>query len=585
MPRASAVAITSRSQLYFLVTSVLAAGAFATAVTVPVRAAADADRLVPRKDDRPDGDAERRLMADLERVGNAAADDFDPERFDKEMATAFRAYGLDLDRFEPRAAGAKLAGWRSTTAIVAAIDDWCNVRRRGLGAPSWRRLVDVARAADNEPWRNALRDQFDRPPAETIGPLRARAADVRAMQRQPARSLILLVRLLWDAGDPATATPVLNVAERRFPEDFWVCIELGNLHMVDAPVPDPVEAARYFSRAIAPRPRSHAAHENLANSLVDQKKYEDAIAEFRIAIRLNPQNADTYHDLGEALLVQGKTVDAIAALRQAIKIRPDLADAHFAMGIALGSRGENDLAVAAFREAVRLKPELAEAQENLRGKAGALAAFQEATRKAPRPGADQAGLVVKVANNANVEAPVADKNAGFRPDPEAAGHIERGYAWITKKEYDKAIAELNEAIRLEPGFPDAYIHRGFAWSSKRRYADAISDYDRAVGLDPQNAAAYNDRAWLRATCPVAEFRDGNKALESAIWACALSGWKNAHPLGTLAAAYAEASDFASAVKCQTKAIKLLVVDREKEDFGARLLLYREGKAYRQVPSE
>ena len=104
-------------------------------------------------------------------------------------------------------------------------------------------------------------------------------------------------------------------------------------------------------------------------------------------------------------------------------------------------------------------------------------------------------------------------------------------------------------------------------------------------LDPQNAAAFNDRAWLRSTCPAAEFRDANKALESAIWACALSAWKNPRALGTLAAAYAEASDFAAAVKCQTKAMKLITADREKQDFAARLLLYQQGKAYHQVPQE
>ncbi len=605
MPRTSAAAITTRPQFQREVaalvrprawrspicswaTAVLVAGALAAATEVQARAAADVDQLKRRDPVRPDGDAERKLLAALERVGNGAADDFDPKRFDSEMAAAFRNYGLDLDRVDPKEAGAKLTGWRSTTEIVAAIDDWCSVRRRELATPSWRRLADVARAADDEPWRNSLRDQFDRPPSDSIVTLRARAADVKAMQKQPARSLVLLVRLLWDAGDPATATPVLNVAQRRFPDDFWVCVELGNLNMLDAPIPDPAEAARYFSRAIALRPLSHAAHENLANSLVDQKKYDDAIAEFRVAIKLNPDNADTYHDLGEALLIQAKTVEAITALKQAIKIRPDLHDAHFALGIALGSQGQLDQAVAAFREAIRLKPDLADAQENVRidrGKDGALAAFREAIRKVPRPVADRPGLVVKVANNEKPDKLIADPNPGFRPDPEAAGHVERGYLWITRKEYDKAIAELSEAIRLEPGISDAYIHRGFAWSSKRQYTKAIADYDRAVELDPQNAAAYNDRAWLRATCPVAEFRDGNKALESAIWACALSGWKNAHPLGTLAAAYAESSDFASAVQCQTKAMSLITQEREKQDFAARLLLYRGGKAYRQVPSE
>ncbi len=226
---------------------------------------------------------------------------------------------------DSKEARARLSGWRSTAEVVAAIDDWCNVRRREPGAAAWRRLADAAGAIDTDSWRDSIRDQFDKPPEEAISVLRARAADVKAMQRQPARSLVLLVRMLWDAGDPGTAIPVLNIAERRFPDDFWVCIELGNLNMVDAPLPDPAEAVRFFSRAIALRPLSFAAHENLANALVDQNKFDDAIAEFRVAIKLNPANPDTYHDLGAALLVQEKTTEAIAALELAIRIRPDFA--------------------------------------------------------------------------------------------------------------------------------------------------------------------------------------------------------------------------------------------------------------------
>ena len=446
----------------------------------------------------------------------------------------------------------------------------------------------MARAVDADPWRNAIRDQFDRPPAETITSLRARAAEIEAMNTQPARSLVLLVRMLWDAGEPATSLPVLNIAERRFPDDFWVCIEQGNLNMVDAPLPDPVEAARYFSRAIALRPLSRAAHENLANALVDQKKYDEAIAEFRVAIKLNPDDPDTYHDLGEALLLQGRTAEAIATLEVAIKIRPDFHDARFALGVALANQGRKDEAVAAFREAIRLNPVLIDSPDKIRinrGNDEALAAFRAAIHNLPRPIAARPGVVVKIINEEKQQQNLEKGNESLRPNHRVAGHIDRGCAWIAQKEFDNAIAEFNEAIRLEPGYSDAYIHRAFALSSKHEYDKAIADYDKAVVLEPQNAAAYNDRAWLRATCPVAEYRDANKALESAIWACALSGWKNAHSLGTLAASYAEARDFASAVKCQIKAIRLLGAEHEREAFDERLDLYRRRTAYRQAPSK
>ena len=53
---------------------------------------------------------------------------------------------------------------------------------------------------------------------------------------------------------------------------------------------------------------------------------------------------------------------------------------------------------------------------------------------------------------------------------------------------------------------------------------------------------------MRATCPEEKHRNGQQAVEYATKACELTAWKNAPYLGTLAAAYAEAGDFAKAVQ-------------------------------------
>ncbi len=143
-----------------------------------------------------DGKAERKLLAELLALDASMANHSDSSRLDRELAAAFRSYGLDLDVVDPETAGTRLAGHPESPEIAAMIDVWTRFRHKELKIASWRRLVDVARAADPDPWRNALRDQEDRAPADALPVLRARAADGAALEKQPANSLIILYRML-----------------------------------------------------------------------------------------------------------------------------------------------------------------------------------------------------------------------------------------------------------------------------------------------------------------------------------------------------------------------------------------------------
>ena len=91
---------------------------------------------------------------------------------------------------------------------------------------------------------------------------------------------------------------------------------------------------------------------------------------------------------------------------------------------------------------------------------------------------------------------IADYNEAIRLNPGSAGvaHQGRGRAWRGKKDYDKAIADCNEAIRLDPGHALAYYTRGVVWSDKKDYDKAIADYNEAIRLDPGYERAYR-RSW------------------------------------------------------------------------------------------
>jgi len=63
----------------------------------------------------------------------------------------------------------------------------------------------------------------------------------------------------------------------------------------------------------------------------------------------------------------------------------------------------------------------------------------------------------------------------------------RGHAYIQKNDIDSAIANYNNAIRLEPNqFGIFYLYRGTAYILKGNKDRAISDIKKAVKIDPQN---------------------------------------------------------------------------------------------------
>jgi tetratricopeptide (TPR) repeat protein len=103
-------------------------------------------------------------------------------------------------------------------------------------------------------------------------------------------------------------------------------------------------------------------------------------------------------------------------------------------------------------------------------------------------------------------------------------------------------------------------------------------------LDKESPTSLNNLAWFWATCPEEKHRNGAKAIEYATRACELTNWENVSYVDTLAAAYAEADDFDSAVKWQKKAIELITEENPVQwriEFTERLELYQSGKAYRQ----
>ena len=92
----------------------------------------------------------------------------------------------------------------------------------------------------------------------------------------------------------------------------------------------------------------------------------------------------------------------------------------------------------------------------------------------------------------------------------------RGVAYLRKGEYDLAIKALDEAIKLNPNYGGAFANRAGIYLKKNEYDRAARDYDEAIRLEPNLEAVWNGRCWTRAILGAlqAALEDCNKALQS-----------------------------------------------------------------------
>ncbi|WP_128926823.1 caspase family protein [Bradyrhizobium guangxiense] len=88
---------------------------------------------------------------------------------------------------------------------------------------------------------------------------------------------------------------------------------------------------------------------------------------------------------------------------------------------------------------------------------------------------------------------IADATEAIRLQPSQAAYNLRGSAYYDKGEYEIAISDFDDALKLGPPSGTIFHNRGNAWRGKQDYAKAIADYDMAIKADPKSAFSFQNR--------------------------------------------------------------------------------------------
>jgi tetratricopeptide (TPR) repeat protein len=358
---------------------------------------------------------------------------------------------------------------------------------------------------------------------------------------------------LLTAGNVAAAEPHLVEALRIRPRYADALANLASCRSTQGRVPEAIDC---FQRAleISPAP---VYHYDLANLLRDQGRLPEAETHYQAALRLRPYFVEAWYNLGALKQDQGDAEAAAQAYATALQFRPDYTGAHLNLGQVLVLQHKWDEAIAHLRTGLRAAPQNAEAHFLL----GAALASQGHYAEAAVGFAEACRL---------------------RPEyPEARASL--GQALFYQGKLAEAVPELRRALQARPNAKNHY-YLALALHTQGQFDEALPHYRDAARLDPATPIYLNDLAWILATHPKAEVRDGTEAVRLAETACRLSGGQTARFWGTLDAAYAEVGRFDEAIATGQKARDLAAAAGQPEIAKAaeeRLKLYQRKTPYRQ----
>ena len=116
--------------------------------------------------------------------------------------------------------------------------------------------------------------------------------------------------------------------------------------------------------------------------------------------------------------------------------------------------------------------------------------------------------------------------------------------------------KIESALIFNP--TDSFAHGQLALLLQNRgeIEQSIQHYRQALRSDPDQLALLNNLAWILATCPKEQLRNGAEAVQLAEHACQLTQFRQTILVGTLAAAYAETGRFTDAITTAQKACDL-----------------------------
>lgn len=215
--------------------------------------------------------------------------------------------------------------------------------------------------------------------------------------------------------------------------------------------------------ALQKDPYSPEAHYQLAQSLREQGRFDESIAEYNEAIKSDPKYSEAYAGLGMLKLAQNSLGEAEGAFKQAIQYNSGNSTAHYGLGKTYLKMGNIDAAIKELNTSLYQNPNSFPAHQAI-------------------------GECYQAQGNNNAAISEYKKSTLIKPEnPEVYLHISD--IRESRGDLELSISELRGALELMPDNADIRLRIGDECLALEKLDDAIKEYEKVMQASPGNAQA------------------------------------------------------------------------------------------------
>lgn len=208
-------------------------------------------------------------------------------------------------------------------------------------------------------------------------------------------------------------------------------------------------------------PACWMAHNNLATTLLETGRSEEAKHHLEYTLRLHPDYILAENNLGLVLNRLNRPQEAIPHLEKATRLEPRFFQAHYNLGSAFMALNRLPESLAEFELALKHQPKYPEAEYNL-------------------------GLVLARLERTGEAIAHFDRALQLKPDY-ADAELSWGIALMLTGQFPEAVIHFERAISLYPANVEFRRTYARALVQAGRYPEALLQYEKAVELDPEDA--------------------------------------------------------------------------------------------------